>query len=155
MGLSMRNLTSVVFVIVLFYSPAAWADLYECNGTWTNKPCDSDQVGKAIPATEVTKEAPKQDTQVEAASRKASLVHDLRMQALELKRSRGVETRDVDLAEQFCKREQVTVIACERRVNAVMRGLLALDQREHYRQEFDRRSKARQEAQERFRNRGS
>ena len=37
------NLISLLSLCVVLAGPFARAELYECNGTWTNKPCDSSQ----------------------------------------------------------------------------------------------------------------
>ena len=107
----MKQYHLVFFLSLILFSSSAFAELYECNGTWTNRKCD-DQ------ATSVLKEVPYQERSLE--DRQKDMVslwlHDLR--TLKLKANKKYDT-DLDISDaiQTCTKIPLDYAACRKIVS--------------------------------------
>jgi hypothetical protein len=83
-----------LLILSLLFSTAApsLAQLHECKGTWTNKPCG-----------ELNKTTEKTSFKDPDQSKKDTLVHDLRMLAIKAKREHDIRY-DLTVTEENCKK---------------------------------------------------
>ncbi len=72
---------NAIFLMFLLIPFLAKAEVYNCEGTWTNKPCS----GKVDAVLEEAR--PKENADADPTlSQKRSMLHELKMKALEAKR---------------------------------------------------------------------
>ncbi len=94
-------------ICLLLVPHIARADIYECNGTWSNTPCQNP--GKVI----VEKPSdPRQDEKASTLSRKKSLFHDLNMKHIKAERDHGI-IFDISATEAACNKEDVSIEECQ------------------------------------------
>ena len=96
------------YVALLFFllPTAAHAELYKCNGTWTNEPCQGE-------VQNTLQSAPKRTAPTDPdRSQKDSLLHNLRMMQLKARRNYDVEY-DISAVEDFCRKPAVTAADCQ------------------------------------------
>ncbi|NMC63522.1 MAG: hypothetical protein GYA55_10200, partial [SAR324 cluster bacterium] len=96
-------------IFLLFQSPS-FAEIYNCNGTWTNKPCEG-EVSKTLPETDRTP-----DLQAEAAGKKMGLVGALELRVQSARRSHGVEL-DISGIAETCRNNNTSYEECMTLVN--------------------------------------
>jgi len=110
--LTMKSLFlhAIVLTSVAGFSVPAAAELYNCNGTWTNKPCEG-QATKVLPETEKTV-----DLDSELLKKKKVLVGNLRERAGRAERDYDVHI-DVTGIEETCRSESTTYEECMNLVN--------------------------------------
>ena len=109
-----------VFLILILSSSVLEAQINYCNGMWTNRACDG-EVQKTITEQPLRKRSPEEIK----ADKKLSLTHDLRSYAWKLRREYDIQMSEVDLVEDYCAREKVSVDQCTRKVTASYRALQA------------------------------
>lgn len=95
---------------VLFVSRAAFADIYNCNGTWTNKPCGGSPE-KTLPEIERPV-----DLGAEALKKKELLVGNLRLDVDGAGRDYGIGL-DISGIEEACRSKDTTYEDCMNLVN--------------------------------------
>jgi len=108
------------FLIILFLllPTAALADVYNCNGNWTNKPCDGGK--KAFKEKEHVPLSPEQIKEQDAEKQqreKSFLVADFRRQAEETKK-RGISSFKSKAAIKFCERSTTSLDDCAAKLSA-------------------------------------
>lgn len=100
-----------------------YAELSNCNGVWTNEPCD----GKASSKLE-EKDFTPQDPQKRLQSKKQQILHDLRMKELNAERAYKVDVA-IDAAETSCNNPATTLEDCQEKVSELRdkidQGILA------------------------------
>ncbi len=105
-------------IALLSYQSAAYAELYECDGKWTNKPCNGDvtrsieESGSAAPADEATK----------ALREKTSLLHDLRMKEIKAREQYDIQY-DISSVEKFCLSQESSIEDCSKRIESARTAL--------------------------------
>jgi len=107
---------SAAFLLPITLLPVslAHAEIYECEGKWTNKPCNGsvtksiEETGSAVPA----------DENVKAIREKTSLLHDLRMKQIQAREVFGIRF-DLTAVENFCLKSPSSVEECARRIDSV------------------------------------
>jgi hypothetical protein len=100
---------NTIFCICLFclFSLPAQAQVYNCDGRWTNKPCAGNIAG-------VIKEEPAVSKVPSAAaelSEKKSILHELNMRAIDVKRKYALRY-DVGEVEKLCYQEGTSLVEC-------------------------------------------
>ncbi|MCB0324802.1 MAG: hypothetical protein KDD69_14565, partial [Bdellovibrionales bacterium] len=95
----------------------AEAEVSNCDGRWTNRPCE----GTVSATLEEVERAPL-DPASARRRRKQSLLHDLRMAAIEAERSHGVVVA-LGPAEARCSDQATTIEQCQEAVQAVEQQL--------------------------------
>lgn len=96
---------STICFFLIFVS-AVWADVYQCDGKWTNKPCDG-QVAKKLVETEQGLE-----TVDPARGEKRSLLHELTMKALKARDDYQIRT-DLASAQNTCTKPGISLEQCQ------------------------------------------
>ena len=101
---------SVALVLGLLHAGVSSAQVYECNGKWTNVPCD----GKA-PAFKAEKRDSHVLTPSQAAERgrKQTLLHDLTMKSIAAKRDLEIRL-DIASADKICNDPLSALAECEK-----------------------------------------
>lgn len=104
----------LVFLLTgsLHHTMDAQAEIYKCNGTWTNHPCS--EGSQAVFPEKVTAGNPSS----EALSEKKSIVHELVMKQIDARRNFGVKV-DVAHIEKFCLDPSSPVKDCLELVEAM------------------------------------
>jgi len=110
----MKRTIIVAFASVLFISPLAVAQLMECDGVWTNTPCEGNISGEMQ-----EREYTPPDPEIEQRNRKGLILHDLRMKQLESEREYGVDI-SIQSAEQLCGDDSSSVAQCREAVESLM-----------------------------------
>lgn len=105
---------AILFSLHFIFISVCYADLNNCNGTWTNKPCDG---LSRVP------EEKKENTSDPDKSKKESLLHDLRMLSLESRRDYEIRY-DISLTERTCK--YTDLVECDKAIKAAQRDLQEL-----------------------------
>lgn len=102
-----------ILIAALFLASSAHAEIFNCGGKWTNKPCEAEP--KAT-----LKEKPSQNNEKEVADRseRESLLHELKMQAIEARRKYDVRI-DVSAVETLCMKPQSSLSDCKNEVDAL------------------------------------
>ena len=108
----MKKLLNICSFIFIFSAADSFADLYNCNGTWTNRPCNS---SSKIPEKEDT---PKNKDK----SKKESILHDLRMLVIKAKREHDIRY-NIDVIEDLCKTSNLE--ECDKSVKTAQKELQA------------------------------
>jgi hypothetical protein len=101
------------FLVLLLVSPSARAELYECNGTWTNKPC-SGKTQKTIDETKAQKRSP---AEIEK-SQKDLWLHDLETKRFNARRMHGIKIDTKDAA-VICQSEKTTLLECRKAITTL------------------------------------
>lgn len=101
--------------IFLIFTPAAAADVVLCNGRWTNRPCEDPQ--------KVLEEAPpappsSSNPGTPEVSAKRSLLHDIRMKALNARRKYDLRF-ELGSLEHFCLETPSTKEQCAEKIAEV------------------------------------
>jgi hypothetical protein len=96
-------------VVAIVATEAVSEEIVNCNGRWTNQPCDS--VSSSLPV----KKRVISPEEARARSEKESLLHRLTMRSIEAKRSYGVEL-DIGGARAQCTASNQTLEACREEV---------------------------------------
>jgi hypothetical protein len=104
----------LLFTITLLILPAiANAEIFDCQGRWTNRPCDSE------PEKVLKETASKsQDAKDLDRSEKESLLHELKMQAIEARRKYNARF-DVTAVEKICLKPQTSLRDCKQQVDTL------------------------------------
>jgi len=105
---------SLAALLSLFWTIPASAEIYNCEGRWTNKPCDSN----SRPAFAEEQSAPDPDAETKADLSKRKLwLQDLDLLRLRLKRKHdvAVSTREI---EELCLNTNSSAIECSQAVSA-------------------------------------
>ena len=97
--------------VALLSSPAQ-AELVECNGTWTNRACDSSDTKKL--GAEDTR-SPEIKEAAAIRSKKKSLFHELTMKAIKAKRQYQYDY-DLEEVETFCFKQESSLADCKDRI---------------------------------------
>ena len=109
------RMRTYLFLFALLTSLPVQAELYNCNGTWTNNPC----AGKVVSRLPEQKEAQRSQAQVDRSQK------DLWLEALDLRRSdlkrRYRITADIYEARTVCKNDTSTVLECSKAVEKKQR----------------------------------
>jgi len=98
------------FLISFLFQASTFAEIYNCNGTWTNKPCEG-EVSKTLPEIDRTP-----DLQAEATRKKMELVGALELRVQSARRSHGVEL-DISGIAETCRAENSSYEECMTLVN--------------------------------------
>jgi hypothetical protein len=97
----------------IFLGPdAAQAQIYNCSGKWTNKPC-SGEVLRTL--EEQSNDAPGAHSSDPGKSEKSSLFHKLTMKAIEARREFKIDS-DLSYLESLCFTPQTTVSVCREEI---------------------------------------
>ncbi len=105
---------SVLFVAMMS-PPTAAAQLYECDGTWTNKPCK----GTVAETLDAATGAPSNDP---GRGEKRSLLHDFTMKTIKAREDYGIRV-DLSPAEKACVKDPVPVEDCRRTISVMQEQL--------------------------------
>lgn len=105
----MKNYLLTLLLSLLLTSTAR-AELSNCNGVWTNDPCE----GNASTKLE-EKDFKPQDPQKRLQSKKQQILHDLRMKELNSERAYKVDVA-IDAAETSCNDPATTLEDCQEKV---------------------------------------
>ena len=102
---------------ILLTSPAV-AEVFECNGTWTTKPCASPQCATP-PCVAVTAAPPLTTAQPEDPDRsqKSSMFHELTMKSIRAREQYNVKV-ELALAERACVRDRQSLESCAAAIKA-------------------------------------
>lgn len=111
MNRRMYSSTFVAALLLLSTATPALAQLHECNGMWTNKPCDG-SVSNTIGAKESN--APDDPARAE----KRSLLHELTMRSIKAHEQYDIRT-DLAPAEKKCLTEPAPLDECRAAVKQV------------------------------------
>ncbi|HQH26721.1 MAG TPA: hypothetical protein PLP17_04930 [Oligoflexia bacterium] len=100
-------------IFILCFSAPASAQIFECDGRWTNRPCS----GKVEGMVEEVKpeQAPVEDS---GLSEKKALYHDLNMKTIEAKRRYNLRF-DLAAVQQLCFQQQSTLDECRKEIQAM------------------------------------
>lgn len=93
------------------------AQIYNCDGKWTNKPCSGEVEGSF---DEVVRE-PVSETEL-LQRQKLSMLHDLRMDAIEAERNYDIEV-DLTQAERICSERETGEEECRESIESVRRQI--------------------------------
>lgn len=107
----MKHSKLYVCLVLLLTPSIGSAQLYECAGLWSNKPCE-DGAEPALKETEARERSPEQINQ----GVKDSLVHDLTMRNIRAKREFDVDV-NIDAAVEECKKTSTSLSACREAVD--------------------------------------
>ncbi len=106
----MKKFLSFCSIVFIFSAVPCLADLYNCKGTWTNKPCDG---SNKIPEK---KETPDNKDK----SKKESILHDLRMLVIKAKREHDIRY-NIEVIEDLCKNSNLE--DCDKSVKTAQKEL--------------------------------
>lgn len=104
------KLTSTLCLVFLFPS-LSFAQIYQCDGKWTNKPCGENNTQKAA---EKKSSSPDSDSQA-ISSEKRSAFHELTMKSIQAKREFEVNY-DLRNVESFCFSSTTSLEECQERI---------------------------------------
>ena len=111
--LNCYGMRALLVLSLLILSPnLSSAEIYNCDGKWTNKPCDG-SVSESI--KEKTTDKAKADRKILSA--KKSLLHELRMEAISAKRKYDVNV-DLKKVEELCLKTETSVESCKKEIAA-------------------------------------
>lgn len=111
----MKILSSVL--IVLFAVLPASAEIYNCDGKWTNKPCEGKtiQVLKEKPLSEGSLGKPEMD-------QKIALLAKFKRANTESEKKYGIFV-DYPPIEEFCLKDETPLLECEEKLDKATRAL--------------------------------
>lgn len=107
---SLSGLSFFSLMAVLSGVSVAQADFVQCNGVWTDKPCEG-SVGGTIPQS-----VPPSGGEDPGRSEKRSLLHELTMKSIKAREEYEL-SYDVRFVQEWCMRKETTVDACRERVD--------------------------------------
>ena len=111
LGRTLAILSSCAFMFI--FSGSVRAEMNDCGGVWTNKPC-SDR--EAVQTTEYDEEkAAETKEQALLLSKKRSLFHELTMKSIRAKRDYKVEY-DLNEVEKYCFDQATSLDDCKARI---------------------------------------
>lgn len=121
---SLRSLLLIGFFTVIGFSSSAIAQLQNCDGVWSNKPCDkvsTDKVSQYKSSQDI-QEVPREgrasaDTDPNL-SKKQGLIHQLFKESSEARRKFGIQT-DLSVARAICFDKSADLEVCNRTVSEV------------------------------------
>lgn len=102
---------SVLASVILLIPAALHAQVYQCDGIWTNRPCGEPAIHTSTPAGG----AASTDGSRKDASLKRTLVHNLSTANFNAKRLHKVSIETAGI-ENFCSNEATSLDDCEKRV---------------------------------------
>lgn len=105
----MKNYLLTLLLSLLLTSTAR-AELSNCNGVWTNDPCEGNASSKLE-----EKDFKPQDPQKRLQSKKQQILHDLRMKELNSERTHKIDIA-IDPAETVCNDPATTLEDCQEKV---------------------------------------
>ncbi len=124
----------------------AYAELHQCDGTWTNKPCE----GKIAESIKETSGRVRTAEEVEL-SQKELWLHDLEMGRLKARKEFGVKVSTLE-AQTICNEKTTSLIDCRKAISAredeIEKGVQAEKDRILKRKEIEERNKAELAARE-------
>ena len=107
----MRRVMFIFFLLSCFVVRAASAEVYECDGKWTNKPCPGkvtksiEELGSSAPIDESTK----------LLRQKTSMLHELRMKNLQARENFDIRY-ELGAVESFCLKTLTSLEDCDKKV---------------------------------------
>lgn len=116
--LFLRLIVWLLFVFVLVFIPCSGnAQVYECDGKWTNQECHG-QVNAELEETNKVL-----DVNQRLTREKRSLLQELRMEVLSAREDYSIQL-DIKVAERTCEEATASLQDCQSQINDA-RGLLA------------------------------
>jgi hypothetical protein len=109
---------AILFCLTICAVSTGAAELVECNGTWTNKPCDK-ATGAPLeekPVRELTQ------AEKEMNSKKLWL-HDLEMQVIQVRRETGINIK-FSTTQDVCLRTESSLSDCQRAISETQSALV-------------------------------
>ena len=100
-----------VFALMVLATPAA-AEVFECNGTWTTKPCEGS------PTRTVASPSSAREVDDPDRGQKSSMFHDLTMKSIRARESYGFKV-ELLVAEKNCIRERGPLEQCAEAIRFV------------------------------------
>jgi len=116
---------TLIILLSLVASGSAFADLYKCDGRWTNKPCDG-RKGASIKEVKKNPDAANQRAKKNLMGKKMSLVYKLLDHARTVKRKHKLTSPDTKAAEKFCQLGSTSLSDCSSKVDAAHESLKKL-----------------------------
>jgi len=107
----MRLKLFTFLAINLILLRSAFAEVYECDGKWTNRPCS----GAVTKSLEEIGSSAEVDEHIKLAREKTSLLHDVRMKALRAREDFDLRYEITPL-EKFCLTASTTLEECQKRI---------------------------------------
>lgn len=103
----------LLFSLALLSTCPAFAELYECNGTWTNRSCESE-------ASTVIAERPLQQRSQEQVDRdqKKLWIHSIESKLFEARREFGIEI-DITAVHSTCSEQSSSLIECRKEIDEI------------------------------------
>lgn len=101
----------IIFILLCGLIHPAFAEVFECEGKWTNKPCSGkvtrsiEEAGSSTPVDEGTK----------LLRDKTGLLHEVRMKALSAKENFDIRY-ELGAVENFCLKTASTLDECDKKV---------------------------------------
>ncbi|MCB0317500.1 MAG: hypothetical protein KDD56_02000 [Bdellovibrionales bacterium] len=117
----MKKYFSLLFISSLIYQNA-FADIYFCNGVWTNTSCENEPE-KVITSNEDSKTSEINNEEHKILSKKKSLLHNLASLKFKLEREYGGNF-SINSAERVCQDPASSLEECERAIDAAEKNLL-------------------------------
>lgn len=102
-------------VLLLVVPTAALADVYNCNGRWTDKPCAPGEVSHVI-KTEVRR-SPNAATEAEDKQRRFTVFHELNMKSAEALRNYGIRFATIEIG-KLCMKKETEFEDCKKAADA-------------------------------------
>jgi len=115
MSILTKKLSYLIAILAL--NPPAFAEIYNCDGKWTNIKCDSTPK-KTIKETKGEKISANQ-------SEKSSLLHELRMQSIRAKRDYGVIS-NISFVEKHCMKNDTSIESCNEKIDSKSQNISEL-----------------------------
>lgn len=107
----MKRNVIIVSTFVALLPTGALAEVYECDGKWTNKPC----TGSISRSIEETGSAAPADPAVKLVREKTSALHELRMRTVRLREEINLSF-DISGVEDFCLKEPSSLEECRQKI---------------------------------------